>query len=93
MECSLSVLNLVLTYHWFDEIESGRKTHEYRRCSPYWNNVMEKRRENIDSVVFHRGYTAYIIKKEVKSITIVDGKNTDLHINEKVYDIELGEKL
>ena len=25
-----SIINLVLTYHWFDEIESGRKTHKCR---------------------------------------------------------------
>ena len=84
------ILHLTLTYHWFDEIASGRKTHEYRRCSSYWKNIMEKCGDKICTVIFHRGYTADIITKEVKSITIVDGKNTDLHINEKVYDIELG---
>lgn len=30
------ILNLVLTDHWFDEIKSGRKTHEYRKCSDFW---------------------------------------------------------
>ncbi len=29
-------LKLVLTDHWFEEIKSGRKTHEYRECKWYW---------------------------------------------------------
>lgn len=37
-------LKLVLTDHWFNEIKSGRKTHEYRKYSLYWlkriNNVV-----------------------------------------------------
>ena len=30
------MLKLVLTDHWFEEIRSGRKTHEYRKATPYW---------------------------------------------------------
>lgn len=30
------VLKLVLTDHWFEEIKSGRKTHEYRKATPFW---------------------------------------------------------
>lgn len=29
-------LKLVLTDHWFEEIKSGRKTHEYRKATPFW---------------------------------------------------------
>lgn len=32
----IDVLKLVLTDHWFDEIKSGRKTHEYRECKWFW---------------------------------------------------------
>lgn len=31
-----STLKLVLTDHWFNEIKSGRKTHEYRKATPFW---------------------------------------------------------
>lgn len=31
-----NTLKLVLSDHWFDEIKSGRKTHEYRECKWYW---------------------------------------------------------
>ena len=30
------VLKLVLTDHWFEEIKSGRKTHEYRVAKKHW---------------------------------------------------------
>lgn len=29
------VLKLVLTDHWFEEIKSGRKTHEYRTANEF----------------------------------------------------------
>lgn len=31
-----NTLKLVLTNHWFEEIKSGRKTHEYRECKWFW---------------------------------------------------------
>ena len=31
-----NTLKLVLTDHWFEEIKSGRKMHEYRQVKPYW---------------------------------------------------------
>ncbi len=32
----MTTLKLVLTDHWFEEIKSGRKTHEYRECKWFW---------------------------------------------------------
>lgn len=31
-----NILKLVLTDHWFEEIKSGRKTHEYRKATLFW---------------------------------------------------------
>ena len=33
----LIMLNFILTNHWWDEYESGRKTHEYRIRNTYWD--------------------------------------------------------
>lgn len=30
------ILELAVTYHWYDEIESGRKKEEYRKDTPYY---------------------------------------------------------
>ena len=32
----MKVLELAVTYHWYDEIESGRKKEEYRKDTPYY---------------------------------------------------------
>lgn len=32
----MNTLKVVLSDHWFDEIKSGRKKHEYRIFSKYW---------------------------------------------------------
>ena len=32
----MNVLDLSLTYHWYDEIEAGRKTEEYRDKTDYY---------------------------------------------------------
>lgn len=32
----MKILDLSLTYHWYDEIESGRKKEEYREIKPFY---------------------------------------------------------
>ena len=32
----MNVLHLILTYHWYDMIDSGEKKEEYREITPYW---------------------------------------------------------
>ncbi len=32
----MKILELAVTYHWYDEIESGRKKEEYRKDTPYY---------------------------------------------------------
>ena len=44
------VLFLILTEHWFDEIKSGRKTHEYREARDYWNKRLTGKRERKENV-------------------------------------------
>jgi hypothetical protein len=49
-----------------------------------------------DEVLFSLGMTSEpdkVMLFKIKSITIVDGKNTDLAIDKPVYDIELGERI
>lgn len=36
------VLKLVLTDHWFEEIKSGRKTHEYRKATNFWKDRLDE---------------------------------------------------
>lgn len=32
----MKILDLSLTYHWYDEIESGNKPEEYRKQTPFY---------------------------------------------------------
>lgn len=61
-------LDLVLTYHWFDEIKSGRKTVEYREKTYFWFKRIWRKRNDIKTVTFRRGYTSTSIKRVVTKI-------------------------
>jgi len=68
VESMALVLHLVLTYHWFDEIESGRKRKEYREMSPHWKRLIWDRRDKITHVRFARGYTSKTMTFPVEKI-------------------------
>ena len=83
------VLDLVLTHHWYDLIESGRKTVEYREVKPYWTKRLF--RKPYSHVRFRRGYTKEDMVFELLSIDIYKGEN-DLNLPE-VYRLSLGERI
>jgi len=97
-----------LKKEWFEKVKSGEKTHEYRVCNKYWTKRIYKH-FHLDTyvyippdrnIVFALGYPVKkdkekMIKAIVKRVRIIDGKNTDLKYNGKVFDIKfelLGEK-
>lgn len=123
-----NTLKLVLTNHWFEEIKSGHKTHEYRECKWFWIKRIimgAQDREDIyrwtigDSdfenlprdinehfwgygfmygfcyVEFQKAYRKNAEKMliNVRNVTIINGKSTDLNIDKWVFDIELGERI
>jgi hypothetical protein len=63
-------LNLVLTFHWYAEIESGRKRIEYRAMSPHWTKQIWDRRDKITHVRFQRGYTKTAMTFAVDHVNI-----------------------
>lgn len=103
-------LKLVLTDHWFEEIKSGRKKHEYREYNNFWFKRIggfharfalirtgywdELEKEKV-FVQFQKAYRKNPERMifEIKDILLVDGKNTDLHTDGLVFDIELGERV
>ena len=101
-----NTLKLVLTDHWFKEIKSGRKTHEYRKATPFWyqrllsymrlvalcNSGGELQRPQVQ---FQKAYRKNPERMtfEIKKITIIGGEYTDLKCVEDVFDIELGERV
>ena len=91
-----NTLKLVLTDRWFEEIKSGRKTHEYRKFTPFWENRLDKLYFSKDCLVqFQKAYRKNPERMtfEIKDIQLVDGTNTDLHTDGLVFDIELGARI
>jgi hypothetical protein len=50
----MKTLYLQLEKKWFDQIESGEKTEEYRELKPYWINRLIGRK--YDRILFVNGY-------------------------------------
>lgn len=102
-----NILKLVLTDHRFEEIKSGRKTHEYRKATPFWYRRLLSYMRLValcnsggvaiahPQVQFQKAYRKNPERMlfEIKEIKLVDGRNTDLHCEGMVFDIELGERL
>lgn len=100
------VLKLVLTDHWFEEIKSGRKTHEYRKAIPFWyKRLLAYQRVVVlcnsgykltrPQVQFQKTYPKNPERMtfKIKNITVVSGLDTDLHCDGMVFDIELGDRI
>lgn len=101
-----NVLKLVLSDHGFEEIKSGRKKHEYRKINDYWEKRLLNIEFTLGTTKAYTSKPLYYVefrkayRKNPERMTfkidkfcIVYGKNTDLHINDLVFDIELGERI
>ena len=77
----------VLTYHWYDEIEAGRKRTEYRDIGDYWDERLwsPSVRGRIAAIRFSRGYTQRRMTWEVTRI--------DRNEEDGVYEIHLGKRI
>lgn len=94
------MLTFNLKKEWFDKIKSGEKTHEYREVKPYWVKRLDYIKSTLDRKLINGHFCWFVCgyaKKSdtdrymgaiIKSITIINGKNTDLVIDKDVYDIE-----
>lgn len=100
----MKILDLVLTYHWYDMIESGEKKEEYREIKPYWKRRLIEQPMDEDSghvffrdydyVCFHRGYTSTTMIFTVREISMGVGKpEWGAPTDRPVFIIKLGERL
>lgn len=102
----MKILHLPLKKEWYEMIESGVKTEEYRVIKPYWckrivgeNTIsasgvlMEKYEYPFTHVKFSYGYTKRTMTFEIKEITIGKGKPELGAPEEDVFIIKLGSRL
>lgn len=99
----MKTLDLVLKKKWYDMIDSGEKTEEYREIKPYWfNRFMFLNEEDVyefhrfEKVVFHLGYSKNrpSMTFEIRSIETGEGKEewgAEKYI--EYYIIKLGKRL
>jgi len=85
-----------LKKQWYEKIKFGEKTIEYREVKDYWTKrlfpdihedlVGEPRR-----CYLQLGYTKNRLEAWITKIEIVNGKDTDLQIDRRVYAIHLSD--
>ena len=102
----MSTLYLPLRKEWFEKIEAGEKTTEYREYKDYWIRRLKRTEmychgadvygtpgKIYDYVCFALGYGGKSMTFVVDDVSVVDGKNTDLAIDKPVFAIKLGRRL
>ena len=87
----MTILNLVLTHKWYDMIDSGVKTEEYREIRPFWHNRIVGK--EYTHVCFHRGYTKTTMLFEMGGITMGKGKSEWGAPDKPVFIIKLGKRV
>lgn len=83
----MKTLHLVLKHKWYDMIDSGVKTEEYRDITPYWIKrilgvdkisisglLREAYEYDYTHVQFHRGYTNTTMIFKINYISVGIGK-------------------
>lgn len=78
-------LHLVLKSRYYDAIQRGEKTVEYRDNTAYWRKrIAQKWNSNGgNTVTFHRGYTKTIMTFNIK-ILVLNGPQIELHLGERL---------
>lgn len=101
IERRMKILDLTLTYHFYDEIEAGRKPEEYRSNTPFYRSRLmhpessEEVWRHYDAIRFRRGRFG-------KRTMLVEHKGTRLGVgnpewgapeDKEVFILELGKIL
>ncbi len=94
-----------LKKQWYEKIKNGEKTVEYREVKPYWTkrlnpksgldefflSLLKAKGSEICNIPcnLRLGYTSKYMTANITKIEIVNGDNTDLHLNKSVYAFHL----
>ena len=87
----MKILYLPLKKEWYEMIERGEKTEEYREIKPYWNKRLINGKHT--HVKFSYGYTKQTMIFEYKKLTIGYGNPEWGAPKEDCYIIKLGERI
>lgn len=102
------ILDVPIKKIWFEKIAAGEKNHEYRRVCPHWCKNIGVRAyrlhevnefSNVNKIRLRCGQnvkaadTEKTMLFEIEKICVVSGMETDLKIDDLVFDIKLGKRL
>jgi hypothetical protein len=78
-------LHLVLKHIYYDAIDRGEKTVEYRDNTDYWRKrIMTNWNSNGGNIViFHKGYTKQTMAFRIK-MPVLNGAQIELHLGERL---------
>ncbi|MBQ4379527.1 MAG: hypothetical protein II821_10095 [Treponema sp.] len=86
------MLIFTLKKEWYEKIKNGEKTIEYREVKPYWEKrILPFLFQEKPFCRLRLGYTNRYMTANITKIKMVDGNNSDLHINKPVYAIHLAD--
>ena len=90
----MKTLDLVLKHKWYDMIESGEKTEEYREIKPYWIRRINSVGERISHVRFRKGYSKTSMMFRIDKVIATFGRpEWGAPKGRVVYVIKLGERI
>jgi len=74
----MKVCHMVLIGVFYDLIDEGKKTIEYRDTTEYW----KKRLADATHICFHKGYTNITMTFEIKRIVV--STRFEIHLGERL---------
>lgn len=91
-----NILHLPLKAEWYNLIESGIKTEEYREIKPYWIKrlcITDSVFKHYDKVKFSYGYTKKTMTFLIEKISKGKGKKEWGAMDDEVFIITLGNRV
>lgn len=91
-----NILHLPLKSEWYNLIESGIKTEEYREIKPYWIKrlcISDSDFKHYDKVKFSYGYTKKTMTFLIEKISKGKGKKEWGAMDDEVFIITLGNRV
>jgi hypothetical protein len=91
-----NILHLPLKSEWYNLIESGIKTEEYREIKPYWIKrlcITDSYFKHYDKVKFSYGYTKKTMTFLIEKISKGKGKKEWGAMDDEVFIITLGNRV
>lgn len=89
-----AILHLILKFEWYDMIERGEKSEEYRDITPNYTKKFFKdgQPRNYHAICFHRGYSNTTMLRQYKPPRVGRGRPEWGAPNRDVYILDVSKE-